>query len=391
MKVVNSYIFISKHDVQFDKKNNTVTLHKIVPSIFHKIFNTEEESMLLTDEAENHEKSNEASLDRFNKVREGTFIFRVDDYDCNLTYRFVGVDSTYYLDISINDKKNIIINCLAKINEILLNNEEIKLSYVPIISYDYVSESYCNILYPLLNRFERKFRKLLFLIFTAEFKSAFFDAMAPEQLQNDVKKRIGHIKGKNENDYRLQNYFYSLDFGMLRGFLFDKNWTLLEENEKKEILNQNLTELNEDEIKKLIDNIGPKSNWERFFANKGFNDNINNTMVTINKLRNIVAHNKLIDYNEFEKLKNILNENIKIIDKAIRITESEDFRRINIKRYDEFLSSIKDSINNTLVGIRNNLYTRMDKISELLQDLSKKSMEIQEVVISAITSNIDDE
>lgn len=387
MKIVNSYIFISKHDNHPNKENNTVTLYKIVPSIFHTIFNTEEDSILLTDGTENHKELKNTSIDRFNKVRSGTFIFNVNDYDCHLTYRFVGVDNTYYLDISIDEKKDTIINCLTKVNEILLNNQEINFNYTPIISYDYVSENYCNILYPLLNKFERKFRKLLFLIFTAKFKSSYFEDMASEKLKKDVKEIIGHRKGTNKSDYRLQNYFYSLSFGMLRSFLFDKNWTLLEENEKKEILNQNLAELNEEEIKKLIDNIEPKSNWERFFANKGFNDDICSTMATINELRNVVAHNKLINYSEFEELNKLLKENIKIIDKAIKITETDDFRKINAQKYDELLNTIND----TLFSIRNNVYIKMDKISKILADLSEKSIEIQETVISAIESNIDDE
>lgn len=357
MQVINSYIFIKKDN---NNKGNSLRINESIISIF-----------------ETHFKINEIQKKisfKNNKI-EGNFKYLLEGIKMNISYNFLCVDTTYYLDIVLNSNKINNIICLKYMNKLFLTNEKFNKYYIPIISYDYVSEYYCNKLYPLLNTFERKLRKLMFLIFTSKFKELYFEKTASEEMVNETKKRI-----ENKNAiYRIQNYFYSIDIGTLRRFLFDKQWTAIEDEQKASLLKKDFSKIKTNNLKKTIEGLKPKSNWDRFFNNKEFSQNIEKTMETINELRNLVAHNKIVNENDFNVLNNELKNVTEEINKAIKITESVDFIKINNLKYTKIFTNILDSILEIQETIRNNYLTEsIDNAIAVMKEMSKKQSAIVE-------------
>lgn len=370
MQVVNSYVFIPKEE---KKEENVIRLRDGIPYIFEKHFNIDSEQTLINEISKHPKKFSKDLKEIHNRIIRGAFDYKKNDIE----YKFICVDGVYYLDIMINSSKAKIIKCLTDFNNLFLSDKAFKENYIPIISYDYVSENYCNKLYPLLNRFERKFRKLLFLIFTSQFKELYFEKTASNEMLNKVKENIKRKKGVNKTEYRIQNYFYSIDMATLRSFLFDKQWTFIEEEAKNELLKKNLSKMTNEELKKEIVKIEPKSNWDRYFQNKGFSNDINITMETINNLRNLVAHNKIIDENDYNLLKNKLESVILEINKATKITESVDFIRINNEKYAKIFAGIREAVSNMLDGLNYNYFSEsIEAVNNSLKELANKQASI---------------
>lgn len=374
MKLTNSYIFIPK--IKESSESNKIVIKTPITNIFKNFFNAQPDSCLLGEIEDNPEKLSKEILDKYNKTIRGSFVHTINekdidiDIDIDVYYKFVKADDIFYLDITINNIKNRIIKCFEDFNNIFLTKNEFTRDYITIISYDCVSEYYCNKIYPVLNAFERSFRKLLFLIFTSQFKELYFESTAPQSMIDGAKEKI---KGKSQI-YRIQNYFYSLDIGTLRSYLFDKNWTSIEEKKKEKILNKDLSKISQEELKNIIKNIEPKSNWDRFFKNKGFAENIDDTMKKINDLRNIVAHNKIMNKNDYETLLKLLKENIKVINKAINITESVDFRIINRNKKIEVIENCAKIVSQAFNNINTSFYSsNLEKIAIMLNEILKSS------------------
>lgn len=375
MQATNSYVFIPKEE-KFEE--NVIRLRDGIPHIFEKHFNIDEEKRIENEIKNNPKQFSKDIKDIHTSIIRGSFNYKKSIIE----YRFIYVDGVYYLDVIMSDNKKNIIECLTDLNDVFLTNTEFNERYIPIISYDYVSENYCNKLYPLLNKFERKFRKLLFLIFTANFKELYFEATASDEMIIKAKENIKNSK----NIYRIQNYFYSIDIGTLRSFLFDKRWTIIEEEKKNEILKQDLSKMSEEELKLEISKIEPTSNWNRFFKNKGFSDDINATMKSINELRNLVAHNKIISVSDYNLLKKQLNDLTIEINKAIKITESVDFIKINNKRYAKIFAGIRKTISAALEEIHYNDY--FSKAAEGLKNDAVEFSLIQSSMVKAFLKGL---
>ena len=381
MKVINSYIFIPKNSEK-KLKDNTIRIGYNAIDFFERCFcidhiKVEEEQI------KNHSKRFfKESLKDYSGISRGSFNYSFCEKEINIEYKFIKVDDVYYLDIIINNKKEDVISALENINSILITDKNFKKEYITIISYDYISEYYCNKLYPLLNTFERKFRKLLFLIFTAQFKNCYFEQVATEEMIIKAKENMKEKKGVDKKEYRTQNYFYSLDIGMLRDFLFKKSWTSFEEKQKEKLLNKDFTKIDGAKVKKMIEELEPKSNWDRFFDNKGFPADIDISMKNINELRNIVAHSKIMDKDQFNQLYQLLNDNLKYIDKAIKITETKDFIIINKKKHYEIINSIGELISKALNSI--DYKKTMNNMFDTINEIALKQKQIVDAFMEGI-------
>ena len=70
-----------------------------------------------------------------------------------------------------------------------------------IVSYDSVSEYYCNKAYPKLNKLERNLRKLLFNTYTVNFGVDYYQKTVSPDLQKKIKGVI-QAKGNEEKKGR---------------------------------------------------------------------------------------------------------------------------------------------------------------------------------------------
>ena len=377
MRAKNSYIFIPK--AKRKRNDNTIEINNTFPSFCKDYLQIDFMGDL---EYSAEEMSKNFSMGYYNV---GVFEIKIKSIRYRIDFKISSCNSIYYLDLSFKGRKDVCVKVFEYLNNLFTSNDRINEKYIPIITFDVVSEIYCNNIYPKLNNFERKLRKLMFNVFTSRFKELYFTVSASNQIQTEVKKRIKKVK----EEVRIQNYYYYIDMSMIRSILFDKTWTDEEEKKKEKILKKDFSELNENEIKENIKELSPKSNWDRFFTNKGFPDDVEELLKNINCLRNIVAHNRLMTKNQYENLLTLLNNGNKNVEKAIGITETVDFRSINYKSYEETVMKItafaRTIIDNIVLNI--NLSETISGIQKTI----KQYGEIQKVATEIINKSFIDD
>ncbi len=358
---MNSYIFLLK---ETNKKNKNSLEYEVD---FIKTLKQSFEIQNIKKTSKKEKRKN--YIDKIN----GNIIFNFDGKENTLDFETVKVNSVTYFDIKIDkkDTEDNIIKILEEFNNKLLKrNNELKKYFIIILSYDSISEYYCNKIYPKLNQFERKLKKLFFTLYTSRFKEKFFETTIPNEVQKNSKKIINNA----HREVKLQESIYSLDFSAIKKILFEKTWNYYDETQIKRFLsrNEDLTKLDDEKIRNFITNIHPKNDWERFFTNKQLPLEFGEIISDIAKLRNRVAHSKLFNKSQYNQLKKLLDSAISNIDKAINVTETEDFQKINQEQieiaFDEFYDSL-NKLKNIQYEAVNIIYNSMDNLKETLQDI----------------------
>lgn len=224
MKLQSSYIFLENPDKKpaKQKKNNdenviVLDLGKSVYCFIRSAF---------PDISENKSTNN-----RFKK--EYRLAFNVGSVECTAIFIINEVKEITFLDIIVDGKsKAQAITGLEYIQELLLNHD-MDDYYIPIISYDAISEYYCNKIFGKLNSLERNLRKLLFDIYIANFDVQYYEATITKEHQDEIKKNIKAKGGaKSRKTEQLKTFFYALDYGSLRKILFSPSWTEIDQKEK---------------------------------------------------------------------------------------------------------------------------------------------------------------
>ena len=94
-------------------------------------------------------------------------------------------------------------------------------------------------------------------------------------------------------------------------------------------------------------------------------------MKIINGLRNIVAHNKIMNKNDYDLLLKLLKENIEIINQAISVTESVDFAILNRNKRIEAIEKFRNIVIQAISDINSSIYSKTyEKIANILIDTS---------------------
>lgn len=360
MKLQNSYIFL-KHPFKKDEShyidengNHVFVVGKNVYSYITKVF----PSTSKVDDID----------DFYNKKFTSSII--LNDVSYNVSFKLTEVTDISYLDVSVEGKtKSQIITCLEYIQEKILRSG-IRENFVDIVSYDAISEYYCNKIFSKLNTLERNLRKLLFNIYVLNFGKDYYHATMDDELQKKIKKLI-NTGGNNEKkrqikeDYkvnskqaenieRLQEFFYSFEFKDIQTFLFEVNWTRVEEEAKEKFLSEHkdLSQLSDVELRNAFSTFTPKSDWERFFNDKIQLTNIKDMIEQIRRYRNKVAHFKFFYKNDYESCNNLIVKLNRAILKAINITEEKDFTEKNAEALNKALSGILEKLNGILEPIK---------------------------------------
>ena len=349
MKTISSYVFLTIEDKNKIEKNSSgnyvLRLNDDFNSKFRKLYNIYSDSISCKD----YNKITERDYDKlFFNIETGDFVIEMNGLKKNIKYKISNALSTYYLDIIVNEhsvKENISI--LEKLNDDLVGDgNAFDEKYISIISYDAISKYYCNKMYPLLNIFERKFRKLLLLTYTSLFQRAYFSTTMSTEIQDKTKKIIKQTTKHTDEETRLKHFLYSLEFSTMHRMLFDKNWCEYDDMELKKFLDKynDLSKLGDSELRKKFESFHPKSDWERLFFNKGMDDDFENTIKTIGEFRNLVAHCKFFYKKDYYLFSKIIKDTNKSIDKAIKFTETEEFKRLNLERFSESIEKLRKTM-----------------------------------------------
>jgi len=303
------------------------------------------------------------------------------------------VAGTYYVDVIVFGKNKLkVIKDLEYVTNII-EKSDISKNYIIISSYDAVSEYYCNKIYPKLNELERKLRKLLFNIYVVNFGRDYYQKTISKELQNKIKGVI-QARGSDEKKEieRIQKFFYSLEFNDIKQLLFDPRWTQVDEKLKADFLksHDDLSKLSDEELRKAFYETAPKSDWERFFANKINIKNIESLIEQIRKSRNNIAHCKFFYQPEYYNCNKAICKFKNAIDLAIKITEEKDFTEKNFETFKKSFESLikisallKDSIS---IHFSNTQFFEQYKDISLL--IPKDILKIGEQIQSSLQSII---
>ena len=350
MELQNSYIFLKNPYAPKEKTNNHSEDGTIVLTVGKNLYSYIKASfptIIKVDGYGSFYKRKYASDLQYN------------NFTCKVEFIITEVVDTKYLDVVVQgNTKAQIVKCLEDIQYTLLTSG-VRERYIDIVSYDAVSEYYCNKIYPKLNILERNLRKLLFNIYIVNFGRDYYKATVGEELQGKIKGVINTDSSKGEKDKikaeyktstkkeaeeieRLQRFFYSFEYNDIQKLLFTPSWTTADEAEKTNFLEKHtdLSDLSNEELRDAFSKYVPRSDWERFFSNKIKISDIKDLIEQIRLYRNSVAHFKFFykaEYDECNKLVNRLNS---AIVKAIKITEDKDFLQKNAETLSEALKDV---------------------------------------------------
>lgn len=383
----NSYIFLKRIEKEkvVPKKDNTIII-KLSPSF----------KSLLEKTFDNIKFDYEDSED----INSGRIVLKKNNKEVEVQFKYYSVKGNYYLDVMI-DTKNVTsaVSIFNEINDILFAKKNcFDESYVSIISYDFSSEYYCNKLYPLLNQFERKLRKLLFNIYTLNFNLDYFSAIPSEEVKNNIKhgskeinKQLNELNKGNVpvDDCMIKYSFYSLEYSDVDKMLFTKYISPDDEEKIQEFLdnNKDLSKLDDKVLRKKFELSKQKNAWERFFGNKKMDDNFQEIFDLIRIFRNNIDHCKFISKKQYNECEKLLKQEINSLDRAILITEEKDFFKKNL----ELRLESADRISKMLREIVMNTYKPlMDNIELMTQPMKELSEKMKSIVnpMTSIISNI---
>ncbi|MBQ2671451.1 MAG: hypothetical protein IJG00_01390 [Clostridia bacterium] len=351
MNLTNSYIFLKspdKKDFQVKNSDGKEIIHIDIDSVMLQI-----------------EKLFNITSNNKNKSSWYIHCYNFSIEDCNVEIKIHEIKNITYVDvISTAKTKTQIIKSLEQIHD-KISESDIQKKYIMIVSYDAISEHYCNKIYPKLNEFERNLRHLLSKIYTLNFGIEYYNTTVNKDLRAKAKESLKAKGSPSKKRIEMtKKFFYNLNYSGIQSLLFTKQLTQIEEK----AINEFISNLKPDdkftgkEIRDIIESFVPKSDWERLFKSK-IPDDIEKMIDDVRNYRNSIMHCKFFfkdDYNQCKKL--IAKLNRKVL-KAIDITTNEDFAE---KNWQELMACIP------------NITETFEKFYEIMANAGKKLVQINQ-------------
>ena len=362
MKEQNSYAYIGNSKEKVIKEGNTfVILPRVSPRECIKgIF--EQEKIQIVD-------SSRTRLVFTAEVIPDNDFFKVKVTIDNVKHNF-------YVDIEVEgESKDEAIKCLEYIHKKLEESElNTKDDYIQVITYDAISEYYCNEIFKDLAQFERKLRNLLLNTYVVYFGEKYYLHQFDGDIENKIK---GKVRGKGSETKierkRMQEAFYEVDLQTILDMLFTPKVSNYEIDRISKTLSRtkDLSSLSDSELRNLLSSaITPKSDWERFFADKIEETDFKALLKRIKDERNKVAHQKFFYKKDFLKLKEDLSIVIAAIDQAIEITKDKEFSKQNTEYLRERVFEIAESLSKIADGFIKSIGSSMEVLGKNLLDVA---------------------
>lgn len=363
MTLQNSYIFLGNPYKKEEKKEKRTPDGAIILEIGKNVYSYL--SAAFPNLTKNKENSNLFRHEYGCSVQIGTGC-------CEVKFIINEVIDITYLDVVAEGKtKAQIIKCLEQVQDTLLSSG-VRENYIDIVSYDAISEYYCNKILPKLNALERNLRKLLFNIYIVNFGREYYQATISKELQDKIK---GVIKAKGSEEKkeieRLQQFFYSFEFNDIQKLLFAPSWTDIDEQAKNSFLEKHndLSKLSDEELREAFSKFTPKSDWERFFSSKIDIADIEDMIEKIRQHRNHIAHFKFF-YNEaYAESNRLISQLNSAVLNAIKLTEDKDFAEKSAEH---------------IANAMSNVLRRFSEMQQKIGDRIVRSLEVAEKVGAAL-------
>ncbi|TLU63964.1 hypothetical protein FFB58_19935 [Enterobacter sp. MF024] len=209
--------------------------------------------------------------------------------------------------------------------------------------WDDVSFNYSLKCYPIIHEIENLMRKLITKFMLTNVGLGWIETTFPDELRKTKRDRSASAHN---------NYLYETDFIQLSSFLFDTYRTQDIDDLIRTIKNHKDNSIEIDSIKEFI----PSSNWQRFFQKHVDCEGtyLKSRWEKLYQLRCKIAHNNIVDKNDYELIITLNNEVKPILEAAIssldKITVPESEREElaenvainNNQYYGDFIVSWKD-------------------------------------------------
>lgn len=365
VQIQSSYIFIRNTETDI-KKDENGNFHLVLGNSLHDKL--------------------QALLPGMTRISKSVFDFR-QEYECPFHYSRIdckvhitinSVVRNTFLDLSVEAKTTAQAIAVLEYLQAQLLGTNMDPDYIPVISYDAISEYFCS---RQLNALERNLRKLLFNTYVAQFGKDYYQTTIQDDIQNRAKQKIGSKGGAKASELRrTQEFFYSLDYGEIQQMLFTPTWTIIEEDQKKRLLEQNtdLSTLSHSELRNAIMSIEPRSDWERFFNDKIPAEEMIESIEAIRKYRNSVAHTKFFTRAKVEECKALIKLLNSAILEAICITEEKDFAEKNREALNRSVEAVLEKLRSFTKCIGENAIKTAQALSPLLEKAGEIALALHE-------------
>ena len=316
-------------------------------------------------------------------VTSDKFDVEFEKQNFEIHYNYIYNDNReHYLTIYISQNDNLKI---AKVLNYINNNIKksiIHKDYYIIQTYDESSKYLCNKIYPKFNEFERKIRRVIYLILIKAFGKLWVQEAISDDLKYKLKSKI------NSTDAMIEQALQEMDINDLEDFLFkSRYWYNIEDIISNELCIENINNLNKDEIIKLLEKIQKYNLWNKCFSEIKVT-NLEEKLEKIRKLRNKVAHFKEITLEEYTESQKLLKSIIKEIDFAIRYVSLKNYD-ISISKdivisFAEMTQKIIESLNTLLKPI--NINAVSNTLTSIVEQLELSKPKIPEGIFPQLAN-----
>ena len=222
----------------------------------------------------------------------------------------------FYMMLSFKDKPLCATKVISEVNDRLLKNAYRKDFYI-VITWDEVSRHLCNKAFPLLAEFERKVRKLVYLILLKTFGREWFDKTVTSSLEDKLKEAVQGNRNK-----LIESALSEMTMAELEIYLFEPYANSSFNDVEARYSEQEIKNMDKDKLTEIITSCFKESLWNRYF--KEINISLDK-LATVRKYRNQIAHNKEFHYSEFRAFQKITKTLIKQVDSAIEEIVEREF------------------------------------------------------------------
>lgn len=219
----------------------------------------------------------------------------------------------FYLIMKATMRINKGIESLQRLDECLFKSSFQKYANL-MRDYDGISAELSQKLYPKYSLFERKLRQLILLVLTKSYGSAWRNETIPEKTMNE-------LKATAKGNLTLTDTLEQFDLFQMEQFLFGKREIDYQAYLQEKLSTEQLKELDKESICTILEEMRPKSLWDRNFTNIGSVDEWESIIRDVHECRNKVAHHKRIlqsEYKEVNQKLNLLNKKLSIIIEKIK-------------------------------------------------------------------------
>lgn len=252
---------------------------------------------------------------------------------------------SYFIDICnmnkvLYDKEKLTIRDLNK--EIIATIRELQHSQLNTLRDDLATEFSIEG-YKHIHEIENKMRKLITIFMSTKVGLEWIKSNIPQEVIDSIKNK--DIKSETQS---INTFLSETDFIQLSKFLFDK-YSTIKTADVHRILNSTKKTI---DVDKLMDFV-PKSNWQRYFFPEVYSETTDpkernkkeekliDDWESLYDLRNKVAHNRFISYEEMKQIIRRKNDIDEVINEALHAIEKIE---ITEQQEEEIKSELKTTI-----------------------------------------------